>query len=281
MGYLLYPGCMVTHSFPGYEVSTRKVCEKLGIHLEDLDRFVCCGSSILPCVTDNWINFAAITLAQAEAKDVDILTLCGNCTNNFKRAVQTLNNDGVKRERVNKTLENVGLSYTGDVKIKHLIELLYGMKPEVKDQIKTTVDLRVALTVPCQVYRPGKIANFDTTEKPQSMHEIVSFSGVEIVSYEMEYDCCGSTVLLSDVDIAYEIGANKVSNAIDAGAQAMVVSCGNCSFLLDIHQRTLLKDRVNIGKKLPILFLPQLLGLSLGISSKDLRINRSAGVFDA
>ena len=85
MKIAIYPGCMVLARFQEYELASRRVLEQLGYEIVELGEFCCCGASLLPGVTDNWVNLAAYTLALAEKVGANIVTLCGNCTNNFKR----------------------------------------------------------------------------------------------------------------------------------------------------------------------------------------------------
>jgi len=280
MKYMLFPGCMVAHSFASYEIATRRVCKELGVELVDLDKFVCCGSSVLPGVTENWINLSAYTLAQAEMKGAAILTVCGNCANNFKRAVKILQDDRVLLERVNGRLLKLGMEYKGPIRVFHIIELFHSMKEGLQGHIKKKLDMDIALSLPCQVYRPGDVVEFDETEKPQSMRELLEMTGANVIEYELEYDCCGSTVMLSDEDMALKIGYDKITSARGAGAKALVVSCGNCAFSLDMHQGPMMAEQGDEGERLPILFLPQILGLAMGIPRKELKIKRHGGIFD-
>lgn len=67
-------------------------------------------------------------------------------------------------------------------------------------------------------------------------------------------------------------GAN-MKEAKEQGADCMVTPCPLCHMSLDIYQ-----DRagqaVDTQLNLPILHLPQLLGLAMGISSKELGLAR-------
>lgn len=64
-----------------------------------------------------------------------------------------------------------------------------------------------------------------------------------------------------------------MKEAIEQGADCMVTPCPLCHMSLDIYQ-----DRagqaVNTPLNLPILHLPQLLGLAMGISARDLGLAR-------
>jgi len=40
-----YPGCSLHSTAAEYDISTRKVCENLGIELVEIKDWICCGSS--------------------------------------------------------------------------------------------------------------------------------------------------------------------------------------------------------------------------------------------
>ena len=63
------------------------------------------------------------------------------------------------------------------------------------------------------------------------------------------------------------------------GAQTMVTPCPLCHTVLDGFQREIEQD---MGEKLdmPVLHLPQLVGLALGLSPEELRIDRHMVAFD-
>ena len=278
---LVFPGCLILTHFQAYELSAKAVMSRLGVELLDLDEFSCCGSSIVPSFSDQWVNLPAYNLALAEARGLDIITLCGSCTRMLKQAQQRLAGDAELRSAVNAKLAELGmgLSYQGTVKVNHIIEVLSGKIKELEDSVGGRLDIRVALSHPCNVYRPGSIARFDEPWEPKKMREIVAKTGATVVDYDMEYECCGSTLLMSDEPAALEAARAKLGSALAAGAQFLIVSCGNCYLLLQGMQDKVRQAHPEIS--LPLIFLPQLLGLSFGMSEEELGLRKgfmSAGI---
>ncbi len=247
---------------------------RLGVELVDLDEFSCCGSSIVPSFSDKWINLPAYNLALAEARGIDIMTLCGSCTRTLKQAQQALAEAEALRAAVNAKLAELGmgLSYRGTVGVNHIIEVLSGKMEEIEAAVTDRLDLRVALSHPCNVYRPSRIARFDEPWEPKKMRGIVAATGATVINYDMEYECCGSALMLADENAALEAARVKLSSALEAGAQFLIVSCGNCYLLLQGMQEKVRQAHPEIT--LPLMFLPQLLGLSFGMSEESLGLKK-------
>ena len=269
---ILYPGCLVLSRFHEYEVASRRILKKLGIEVLDMEDFCCCGSSLVPGVRDDWINLPAYSLARAEGLGVDMITLCGSCTNTFLRANLLLEREPDLLKRVNVHLEKLGLSYIGSTRIRHILEILVEGVDEIRDSVMSPLNVKVALSHPCQIMKPSEIVGKQNPLNLRAMREIVTALGAEVVDYPGEEDCCGSTILLSDKAMALEVGKKKLDSAIEAGAEMVCVCCGNCLLLLDRYQRQMRLN--NCEKRMPLISLPQVIGLGLGFPREEMGIFR-------
>jgi heterodisulfide reductase subunit B len=261
-----FPGCLVLQRMPQYEKAAKRALRELDIHLEDIPHAACCGAP-LESFTDKWLYLAAYNLSLAEGMGLDILTLCGNCTNTLLRAKVALVDPSL-RHQVNERLYKIGLHIEGKTTVRHLVQVLSEHLEVLREKIKNRLSTKVALTHPCQAFRPHEILGFDDPLQPQAMRRIVELTGAEVIGYEGEYDCCGSTLYLVDEELALEAGQRKLSSA--AEADVLVDACGNCQLLLErfqghIRQRT-------PGSKMPVLTLPQLLGLAMDVDPAELGI---------
>jgi succinate dehydrogenase / fumarate reductase cytochrome b subunit len=70
------------------------------------------------------------------------------------------------------------------------------------------------------------------------------------------------------------MAANHLSEAQQEGADCLITPCPLCHLNLDAQQPDAAKYAKVGDLEVPILHLPQLLGLALGISAEELRINR-------
>jgi heterodisulfide reductase subunit B len=267
---VLYSGCLVLSRFHEYELASRRVLSKLGIEGLDLEEFCCCGSSLVPGVRDDWVNLPAYSLAQGEQLGVDIVTLCGSCTNTFLRANLSLERDPVLLNNVNSRLKRLGLSYTGRTQVRHIVEILVDRVGEIRRSMVRPLGLKIALSHPCQVMWPSEVIEKQNPLSFRTMREIVSALGAEVTGYPGEQDCCGSTILLCNKGIALEVGKRKLESAMEAGAEMLCVCCGNCLLLLDRHQSQM--GLKNEEKRMPVISLPQLIGLAFGVGTDEMGI---------
>jgi len=60
MKYALFLGCTVPVRALNYEISTRKVADKLGIELVDINDFNCCGFPVKSVDRDTFLLMAAL-----------------------------------------------------------------------------------------------------------------------------------------------------------------------------------------------------------------------------
>jgi heterodisulfide reductase subunit B len=267
----LFPGCLVLQRMPQYEKATKEVLGAIGIQVENIPRAACCGAP-LESFTDRWLHFAAYNLSLTQRMGLDVVTLCGNCANTLLRANVALENPSPRRE-VNAVLSRLGLRYDGNTNIQHLVQLLSERLDELRARMTRRLPLRVAVTHPCQAFRPHEVACFDDPLEPQAMRQLVALTGAEVVDYVAEHDCCGSTLYLADQELGLEAGRHKLASA--EGADVLVDACGNCQLLLE-RFRGLLTDS-HERSRLVVLTLPQLLGLAMGIDVADLGISAASG----
>ncbi len=266
----LFPGCLVLQRMPQYEKATKEVLSAIGIRVENIPRAACCGAP-LESFTDRWLYLAAYNLSLAERMGLEVVTLCGNCTNTLLRANAALEDPSLRLE-VNAVLSPMELRYDGKTTVKHLVQLLVERLDEVRARMTSRLSLRVAVTHPCQAFRPHEVSGFDDPLEPQAMRQLVASTGAEVVDYLTEHDCCGATLYLGDRQLGLEAGRRKLASA--AGADVLVDACGNCQLLLE-RFRGFLGDS-HERSRLVVLTLPQLLGLAMGIDDAALGISAAS-----
>jgi heterodisulfide reductase subunit B len=160
------------------------------------------------------------------------------------------------------------------VEVKHLVRLLSEMEDAIRSKVVRRLDVRVAITNPCQAFRPGEVMRFDDAMEPQSMRRLVELTGAQVVSYGGEDECCGATLFLADPRLSLAAGRRKLDSTREA--EILVHSCGNCHLLLRHQQHRISPVDPESGRPLRqrALFLPQIIGLSMGLAPEQLGLRR-------
>jgi len=276
MKYALFLGCTIPARGRNYELSARKVAHKLGLELVDLEDFICCGFPIKSADQNSSMILGAYNLAQAQAKGLDVCTLCSSCGSALTEVEHHLAEDGGMREEVNRSLSRVGLQYDGRVKVRHLARILYEeVKPEeIKGHFKRNLsDLSVAVHYGCHYLKPSEIFDhFDEAEDPKTIDSLVALTGAGVVDYAGKKICCGGPVLPVDEKTAMSVAKEKLDHMAHAGADAICLVCPFCSVMYDSNQKGI-EAAFDVSYNLPVLYLPQILGLAMGFSRKELGLN--------
>jgi heterodisulfide reductase subunit B len=273
--YSYYPGCSAEATAIPLGLSVPPVAKALDIDLAELEDWNCCGSTPYNSVDKLEAGaMAARNLALAEKTGLDLVTPCSNCYVVLASTNTHLKERPSFREKVNEALAAGNLSYGGGVKVRHLAEVIYtditpeGLSGKVTKPLK---GLKVAAYYGCQLVRPN---GFDDPESPHSLDEIVTSLGAEAVPWEMKARCCGSSLIMSEPDVALELVNKILKNAQEHGAQCLVTPCPLCQINLDAYQSQV-NSKFKTSYNLPVLFVSQLIGVALGIPAKELALDKN------
>lgn len=269
--FALFLGCTIPVRCLGYEASTRRVAEELGIKLVDLD-FSCCGYPLKHVDVVTAKSMATANLALAESKKLNVLTICSACAATLTDA--SVNRDNPVGEKVKTMIEEQGLSYSGSIWIKHFVRYLYedygvdNIREHVRVPLK---NLRIAIHYGCHYLRPSEIYDeFDDPEHPKSVNEIIEALGATVVDYAGELDCCGGGTIAFNQKLGATLAKKKLDNVKKADVDALVLFCPFCSIMYDGHQRFIEEEFKCEPYNIPVLFLPQLMGLAFGLDPVEL-----------
>lgn len=279
MKFAYYPGCSAKTTCPELDVSMKAVAKKLDLDLAELEVAACTGSrQIRDSDQELFFTLNARTLALAEALERDVMTVCATCLLNLVEVNQILRQDADLRKKINGNLAKIGLEYRGNVEVTHLLWVLLrniGAEQLGKKIVKPLRGLRVAPFYGCHILRPKDVLGFDDPDSPTSLDTLIHLLGAESVSYDGKKRCCGFHVLMTSEDIALKLSGKRLSQARDAQADCVVTTCPLCHSSLDPYQAAV-ESKLGAKINLPIVHLPQLLGLGLGIDARELRLDSNA-----
>ena len=271
MRYAFFAGCKIPYYVPQYEIATRMVFSALDIGLTDVE-FNCCGYPVRNLDFYSYLYSAARNLALAEKSAAGLVTPCKCCYGSFRHAAHMLSEREDLKERINTQLAPLELQYTGKLKIRHILQVLYqdvGLDA-IKARVRNPLDgPRVAVHYGCHALRPSRITDFDDAYNPTMFDRLVEATGALSVKWPMRLDCCGNPLWQKNDRLSRFLAAKKINSALDAGAEYICASCTYCQIQFDHVQQAMLKTG-DIETPLPSILYPQLLGLSMGFSPKRL-----------
>jgi len=268
MKFALFTGCTVPAQMLNYEISAKKVAEKLGVELVYLNDLTCCGFPYEAKDTFKQKVVSVRNLAVAEKAGLDLVTLCSTCGSTLTKANHLFNTDKNYREKLNEALKETGFEYHGKVKIKHFTRMLYedvGVPKIMSHVTRPFKGIKLAADYGCHYVKPASVfEGFDDPVRPHTMDEIIEATGAKSVDFKDKMACCGAALLAVDEKTSVAMTKRKLDNIRASGAEGMVTQCPFCGIMYDVYQNT-------IGEyNLPVLYVPQLLGISFGLDQKDL-----------
>ena len=257
--------------------AAKLICEKLGIELQEMPAASCTGAGVLQEKNEllgDTLN--ARTFAMAEALDLPILTICSTCQGVMSQANDRLKNPEYLA-KVNGFLAEEGLEYKGNARPKHLLWVLVedvGLDKVLSLITRPLGGVRMAPFYGCYIVRPTDALEFeDHPDRETALEQIIETIGATVVDFEGKTRCCGFPILTINERNSMAMVAKHTLEAKDLGADAMITPCPLCHLNLDSFQP---KAAARAGRPigLPILHMPQAIGLAMGISPHELGLRR-------
>jgi succinate dehydrogenase cytochrome b subunit len=254
------------------------VADRLGIELVELDRANCCGAGVIaehnPELAD---TLNARTFAMAQKTGLMMMNICSTCQGAQSECQERLDADASYRDHINEVLATEGLKYEPGVTNKNFLWLLvedYGLDQLAGLIKRPLAGLRVGPFYGCYVLRPTtRLGYQEHPERDLYLERVIEALGGEVVEYAGSRKCCGFPVITMNRETSLGQAGRHIGDAIDEGADALVTPCPLCHLNLDLQQ----PDAASVVGRdlgLPVLHLPQLVGLALGLDPKELGLSK-------
>ncbi len=277
MKFAYYPGCSARSTCAELNKATHVVAKRLGLELTQLESATCTGARELRAIDPP--GFYALNvriLALAERDGLPLMTVCNTCTLNLIDAQAAFEEDPTLATQVNERLAPEGLRYRGTTRISHFLWMLHEDIGEARLKamvMRPLEGLTVAAFYGCHITRPPQRYGFIDSRNNTALERLAEIVGCRPIDYSGRTECCGFHTAAHDERIAIKLTGQHIQSAKTNGAKTMLTPCPLCHTVLDSFQREMEKD---LGHKLdmPILHLPQLVGLALGLSPTELGIDR-------
>jgi heterodisulfide reductase subunit B len=273
MNLAYYPGCALHGSSDDYEQSLKACLGALGVSLQELDDWVCCGATAAHSLNRRLsIALPARNLALASRQGCeDLLAPCSMCSLQLIKAQRAMAKDAALAAEMAIIVE----AKPGSARVLNLIQTFERVGLEkIKAAVKTPLkDLKIACYYGCLLTRPPEVVEFDDCEHPVSMDRVVEALGANAVAWNYKTECCGAGMTMASEETVLELSHKILKDAADHGAQAIAVACPMCHVNLDMKQSAI-EARYGVKYGMTIYYLCDLVGLALGLSPDALGIDR-------
>jgi succinate dehydrogenase / fumarate reductase, cytochrome b subunit len=278
-----WPGCVSRGFTPELHGSMAAVAPKLDLELVELDRAACCGAGVIAEHNQELVdtlNARTFALAQGVEGAAGMMNICSTCQGAQSECQERLDADSAYRAHVNRGLADEGLAYerSGRWWNKNLLWLLVeeiGLDTLRERVVRPLEGLRIAPFYGCYIVRPTRRLGFaEHPDRDTYLDLVIEAIGAEPVAYAGSHRCCGFPVITMNRSTSLRQAGRHLADAIDAGADCLVTPCPLCHLNLDLQQPEAVKYVERDELDIPVLHLPQALGLALGLEPKALGMHK-------
>ena len=252
-----FPGCTLKNKAKELDVYARKSAEVLGITMEEIENWQCCGGVFSTAKDEIATKLSSVRLLkEAASKDQILVTVCSACHNVVKQTNHQIQNDKEFQDKVNRYMAPEA-PYSGEAQVYHYLEMLRdvvgfdALKEKVVNALKGK---KIAAYYGCLLLRPGSVMRMDDPENPTILEDFIRAIGAEPVVYAKRNECCGGYVSLESPSLAKKSSNAVVENAKAQGAEMIITACPLCRYNL-----------VKNGADIPVVYFTELLAEALGV----------------
>ncbi len=283
-----YPGCALEGSGGPYDRSTRVLVKELGLEMENLRDYNCCGAMEVKNVhpmLQTYLSARNMAIASEQMGMDTVMAPCNGCYHNLKKAeYETATSQDAMNTVQDLARKSDDPVYNGDVRTLHLLEwLMEELGPEgIKQKMTKSLNgIKIANYYGCMYTRPRQIfpekdngPGSDSSYQPHFMDDLLGAAGAVNVDFPLKTSCCGGAHTLSDSDTSTQLVLNLLQSAEDSGAEVIATECPTCHSGLEMHQ-VRAETEFGIKTDVKVLYFTQLLGLAMGLSPRKLGIHEN------
>jgi heterodisulfide reductase subunit B len=270
--YAYYPGCSLHSTGAEYDISLKAVCDKLGIELQEIKGWICCGTS--PAHSTSRLLSLALPIENlclaAKMGFSEVVVPCVACLSRLKIAHYETSREPELEAQVGAVVD---APLPRALKILHPLEILSDSAEIAGAVTRELPGLRVACYYGCLLTRPPKVMQYDECEYPMGMDRLLNSVGVETLDWSYKTDCCGGVFTLTETDVVLKLTHDILEDAKAVGANAIAVACPLCHVNLDTRQAEV-EQKYGSRYGLPVLYFTQLMGLAFGIPANRLGMQK-------
>ncbi len=251
-----FPGCTLKNKAKDLDVYARKSAEALGVTLEEIENWQCCGGVFTMSRDEVATKLSSVrALKEAAAKEQPLVTVCSACHNVIKQTNHAMQTDKEFASKVNNYIADG--EYAGETEVYHYLEMLrdvVGYDEVKKKVVNSFKGKKIAAYYGCLLLRPSGVMKMDDPENPTIMEDFISAIGATPVVYAKRNECCGGYIAMESPELAKKSSNAVVENAKAAGAEMIITACPLCRYNL-----------IKNGADIPVVYFTELLAEALGV----------------
>jgi succinate dehydrogenase / fumarate reductase cytochrome b subunit len=274
-----WPGCVSRGFTPELHGAMAKVAPLLDIELIELDRANCCGAGVIAEHNQELADaLNARTFAMAQQTEGELMmNICSTCQGAQSECQERLDANGAYRERINSLIGSSGLHYEQGIVNKNFLWVLVeeiGLD-NLRERVKRPLtNLKVGPFYGCYIVRPRDRVGIDAAHPRHTyLEQLIEALGGTVIDYAGSHKCCGFPIITMNKTASLKQAGRHLGDATDADADCVVTPCPLCHLNLDLQQ-PIAAAIVGRALEMPVLHLPQLVGLALGLTPKELGMGR-------
>ncbi len=270
--YAYYPGCSLHSTGSEYDVSFRAVCGKLGVDIEEVKGWVCCGTSPAHCTSrllSLALPFENLCLAERMGM-TDVVAPCAACFARLKTAQYEAAEDPKIAGQISEALEK---PLPKSINVLSPLEIFCNGVDISEAVTQQLSELKVVCYYGCLLTRPAKVMQFDECEYPMAMDDLLRSLGITTLDWSYKTDCCGGALAMTRTDVVLKLTRDILDEAKAVGANAIAVACPLCHVNLDTRQEEVEKE-YDTSYGLPVFYFTQLMALAFGVPSDKLGLRK-------
>lgn len=275
MKYAYFPGCSLKSSGKAFEESLLALFQALGIELEELDDWNCCGATAYMSIDEgSAAALASRNLSLAGKAGLPLAVPCAGCYGTLRKAQHMQDGYPGIRRQVQAGLRAAGLPEDCSADVRHPLQILAqdlgpkAIRSKVKKPLK---GLKVACYYGCKLVRPE--APFDSQHDPQTMETLLKSVGARVVDFPVKTSCCGGSLTGTLPEVGQGLSWAILKEAQRREADVIATACPLCQFNLECYQDDIAESHPGL-KAVPVVYFTQLLGLALGLSAEAMALKR-------
>ncbi len=255
MKFSYFPGCTLKNKAINFDIYARKSAEALGVTLEEIDNWQCCGGVFTTAKDEVATKLSSVrALKAASEKKTPLITVCSACHNVIKQT----NNAMLDREFADKVNRYMNDSpYNGECEVYHYLEMLrdlIGFNKLREKVVKPLTGRKIAPYYGCLLLRPSGVMCMDDPENPKIMEDFIRAIGAEPVYFAHRNECCGGYISLESPELSKK-SSNRISDCAKlGGAEEIITACPLCRYNL-----------IKNNSELPVFYFTELLAEALGV----------------